>query len=121
MTDQPGPPSDSGDAIPPASPPPPPPPPPSSAPTPPPPPPPAPGTAGGNVDVGTAVSWAFAKFGQYWQVWMGLTVVVLVLYLIQGAAQYRVGGWLSTIVIAIVPILAILAQIGVIRAALRAT
>jgi len=90
VTDQPGPPSDSGDAVPPVTPPPatppPPPPPPSGAATPPPPPPPpapAPGTAGGNVDVGTAVSWAFAKFGQYALIFIGLAAVVFVIRLIQ--------------------------------------
>ncbi|MCX6460442.1 MAG: hypothetical protein NTZ03_09035 [Actinobacteria bacterium] len=92
MTDQPGPPSDSGDAVPPVTPPPvtpppaTPPPPPSGAATPPPPPPPpapAPGTAGGNVDVGTAVSWAFAKFGQYALIFIGLAAVVFVIRLIQ--------------------------------------
>jgi len=70
----------------PPPPPPPPPPPGGTPPTPPPPPPPPPGgPLGGSsgIDVGVAVSWAFEKFKQYWQILIGLAAVVFVIRLIQ--------------------------------------
>jgi uncharacterized membrane protein len=87
----------SGDATPPPPPPPPPPvappvapptaPPAGPTPPPPPPPPPAPGAApaggSGQVDVGTAFSWAIAKFQQHAAVFVGLAAVVFVLRAVQ--------------------------------------
>jgi uncharacterized membrane protein len=75
----------SGDATPP---PPPPAPPVGSTPPPPPPPPPAPGYAAaaggsGSVDIGTAFSWALAKFQQHAVTFIGLAAVVFVLHAIQ--------------------------------------
>lgn len=40
-------------------------------------------TPGGRADVGTALSWAGNKFGQYWQVFIGLAAVVFAIRLIQ--------------------------------------
>ena len=73
-----------GDSTPP---PPPPPPPPPAAPVPPPPPPPPAAADSSGVDVGAAFSWAFAKFGKYAAVLIGLAAIVFAIRLIQTIVQ----------------------------------
>lgn len=76
----------SGDATPPPPPPPPPAPPVGGTPPPPPPPPPSGPAAAGNssaVDIGSAFSWALAKFQQHAVTLIGLAAVVFVLHAIQ--------------------------------------